>query len=107
MNEVKALVEAFDAATRRGERCALATVVSVEGSSYRRPGARMLVCEGGAGTGTISAGCLESDVVEHAKRVIRAGGSTPPVFRGCVDSSATVRAAHDGAISRRRKTQRT
>jgi xanthine dehydrogenase accessory factor len=73
MNEVRALVEAFDGASRRGERCALATVVSVEGSSYRRPGARMLVCEGGASTGTISAGCLESDVIEHAKRVIQAG----------------------------------
>jgi xanthine dehydrogenase accessory factor len=73
MNEVRALIEAFDGANERGERCALATVVSVEGSSYRRPGARMLVCEGGASTGTISAGCLEGDVVEHAKRVIRAG----------------------------------
>ena len=73
MNEVRALVEAFDAANTRGERCALATVVSVEGSSYRRPGARMLVCESGASTGTISAGCLEADVVEHAKRVMRAG----------------------------------
>ena len=73
MNEVRALVEAFDGADARGERCALATVVSVEGSSYRRPGARMLVGEGGKSTGTISAGCLESDVVEHAKRVIRAG----------------------------------
>ena len=73
MNEVRALLEAFDGACARGERCALATVVSVEGSSYRRPGARMLVCEGGASTGTVSAGCLESDVIEHAKRVIRAG----------------------------------
>ncbi|HLL75361.1 MAG TPA: XdhC family protein [Pyrinomonadaceae bacterium] len=73
MNEVRALIEAFDEACVRGERCALATVVSVEGSSYRRPGARMLVCEGGASTGTISAGCLESDVIEHAKRVIKAG----------------------------------
>ena len=75
MNEVRALVEAFDAANGRGERCALATVVGVEGSSYRRPGARMLVCEGGGSTGTVSAGCLESDVVEHAKRVIRAGAA--------------------------------
>jgi xanthine dehydrogenase accessory factor len=75
MNEVRALVEAFDAANAKGERCALATVVSVEGSSYRRPGARMLVCEGGASTGTISAGCLEADVIEHAKRVIRAGAA--------------------------------
>jgi len=78
MNEVRALVEAFDAANVKGERCALATVVSVEGSSYRRPGARMLVCEAGTGIGTtstgmISAGCLESDVVEHAKRVLRTG----------------------------------
>ena len=73
MNEVRALVEAFDGASAAGERCALATVVGVEGSSYRRPGARMLVCEGGASTGTISAGCLEADVVEHAKRVVRAG----------------------------------
>src|SRR4028119_2519339 len=73
MNEVRALVEAFDGANRRGERCALAALGSVEGSSYRRPGARMLVCEGGASTGTISAGCLEGDVVEHARRVIKAG----------------------------------
>jgi xanthine dehydrogenase accessory factor len=73
MNEVRALVEAFDAANKSGERCALATVVSVEGSSYRRPGARMLVCEGGTSIGTISAGCLEGDVIEHAKRVIKAG----------------------------------
>src|SRR5215210_3135912 len=75
MNEVRALVEAFDEANNKGERCALATVVSVEGSSYRRPGARMLVCEGGMSTGTISAGCLESDVIEHAKRVIRMGAT--------------------------------
>ena len=73
MNEVRALVEAFDGANKRGEQCALATVVSVEGSSYRRPGARMLVCEGGTSTGMISAGCLEADVIEHAKLVIRAG----------------------------------
>jgi xanthine dehydrogenase accessory factor len=73
MNEARALVEAFDAANVRGELCALATVVNVEGSSYRRPGARMLVCQGGTSTGTISAGCLESDVVEHAKRVIWTG----------------------------------
>ncbi len=75
MNEVRAVVEAFEAANVRGERCALATVVSIEGSSYRRPGARMLVCEGGTSTGSISAGCLESDVIEHARRVIRTGAA--------------------------------
>jgi xanthine/CO dehydrogenase XdhC/CoxF family maturation factor len=73
MNEVQEIVDAFDAANGRGERCALATLVSVDGSSYRRPGARMLVAESGASTGTISAGCLESDVIEHARRVTRTG----------------------------------
>jgi xanthine dehydrogenase accessory factor len=75
MNETRAVVEAFDAASARGERCALATVVDVEGSSYRRPGARMLVSATGATTGTISAGCLESDVVEHARDVMRTGAA--------------------------------
>jgi xanthine dehydrogenase accessory factor len=73
VSELRALVEAFDAASARGERCALATVVSVDGSSYRRPGARMLVREGGETVGTVSAGCLERDVIDHAGRVMRTG----------------------------------
>jgi xanthine dehydrogenase accessory factor len=66
-----ALLEAFDAAVSRGNSCALATIVSVEGSSYRRPGTRMLIASDGTCTGSISPGCLERDVVEHAQRVIR------------------------------------
>jgi xanthine dehydrogenase accessory factor len=72
MNELRAIINAFDQFQTQGERCALATVVSVEGSAYRRPGARMLVCESGATVGTISAGCLERDIMEHAQRVIKA-----------------------------------
>ena len=48
------------------EDCVLATVVRVEGSSYRKPGARMLVAEGGLRAGTISGGCLESQVSRQA-----------------------------------------
>ncbi|MDD5580468.1 MAG: XdhC family protein [Methylobacter sp.] len=70
MNETRAIIQAFDQSQAKGERCALATVVDVEGSAYRRPGARMLVCESGKSTGTISAGCLENDVIEHAQRII-------------------------------------
>lgn len=70
MNEVQAIIEAFDEAQQKGDASALATVVSVEGSAYRHPGARMLVTKSGASTGTLSAGCLESDVIEHAQRVI-------------------------------------
>ena len=73
MNEVRALINAFDDANAKGERCVLATIVSVEGSSYRRPGARMLVRQDGWTTGAISAGCLESDVIQHAMRVMKTG----------------------------------
>ena len=75
MNEVWTIIEAFDESQARGEASALATVVSVEGSAYRRPGARMLITSSGQTTGNISAGCLENDVIEHARRVIESGAA--------------------------------
>ncbi len=66
MKEIKDIIKAFDAATRKGKKTALATVVHVEGSSYRRPGARMLVTEDGELTGAISGGCLEGDALRKA-----------------------------------------
>src|SRR6185369_16770690 len=56
MNEAQMIVEAFRR-LETGQRAALATVVSVEGSSYRRPGARMLITESGETTGVLSDGC--------------------------------------------------
>ena len=49
-----------------GEEVVLATVVKVEGSAYRRPGARMLISPLGSTSGTISGGCLESAVAKKA-----------------------------------------
>src|SRR5580693_9715302 len=66
MKEVRDIVRAYDQARREGKQCALATVVHVEGSSYRRPGARMLVTEDGQLTGAISGGCLEGDALRKA-----------------------------------------
>ncbi len=54
-------------------RAVLATVVGVEGSAYRRPGAKMIVEEGGGGSGHITAGCLEDEVFELADDVLAAG----------------------------------
>jgi xanthine dehydrogenase accessory factor len=45
---------------------ALVTVVAVEGSSYRKPGALMLLAQDGRRTGTISGGCLEAQVASRA-----------------------------------------
>src|ERR1700744_1143892 len=66
MKEIRDIIHAFAVAQREGKRSALATVVHVEGSSYRRPGARMLVTEDGQLTGAISGGCLEGDALRKA-----------------------------------------
>ena len=56
-----------------GRSAALATVVRIEGSAYRRPGAKLLVEEGGATRGGVSGGCLEADVREIGMAVMRDG----------------------------------
>jgi xanthine dehydrogenase accessory factor len=66
MKEVRDILETAGRLTEKGSRMVLATVVHLEGSSYRRPGARMLVSEVGEITGAISGGCLEGDALEKA-----------------------------------------
>jgi xanthine/CO dehydrogenase XdhC/CoxF family maturation factor len=58
---------------RRGERFVLATLVRAQGSSYRRPGARMLICEDGITVGSLSAGCVENEVANSARKVLGTG----------------------------------
>jgi xanthine/CO dehydrogenase XdhC/CoxF family maturation factor len=67
MREIKAIVDQYLDPATAGLRKALATVVHVQGSSYRRPGARMLVLEDGRITGAISGGCLENDALRKAQ----------------------------------------
>ncbi|MBE8726175.1 XdhC family protein [Flavobacterium hungaricum] len=66
MKESSDIIKAYKEAVKEGKKCALATVVKVEGSSYRQPGARMLVTEEGQLTGAISGGCLEGDALKKA-----------------------------------------
>ena len=54
-------------------RCVLATLVKVEGSSYRRVGARLLWRPDGLRIGSISGGCLEDDLIERAREVFKTG----------------------------------
>src|SRR6188472_2562228 len=64
--EICDIIVAFKEAHQHGRQAALATVVHVEGSSYRRPGARMLIESDGKITGAISGGCLEGDALRKA-----------------------------------------
>jgi xanthine/CO dehydrogenase XdhC/CoxF family maturation factor len=68
MGELEGILLSYERVSRAGRIAALASVVSVRGSTYRRIGAHMLVTDDGEVTGAISGGCLERDVVRHAIR---------------------------------------
>jgi xanthine dehydrogenase accessory factor len=69
MRERRSIVERWE----QGSAAALVTLVRVEGSSYRRPGARLLVTNDGNAVGAISGGCLESEVARKARWAARSG----------------------------------
>ena len=73
MREIQCILSAFQAIQAAGEAAALATVVNVKGSTYRRPGARMLIMADGRTVGAISGGCLENDVYLQAQSVMESG----------------------------------
>ena len=73
MSEIADVLDAIGSLSAKGERMALATIVAVRGSTYRRPGARLLVPEEGAPIGNISGGCLEGDVADMARIVMDEG----------------------------------
>lgn len=78
MHELQAIVSHLTAHPARA--CALATLVNVEGSSYRRTGARLLLDDEGTRLGSISGGCLENDIVEHARSVLNTGAAKLVVY---------------------------
>jgi xanthine/CO dehydrogenase XdhC/CoxF family maturation factor len=74
MTELQRILQRLDAlSTTDGSSGVLATLVTVAGSSYRRPGARLLCLPDGHRIGSISGGCLEEDVLARAARVAATG----------------------------------
>jgi xanthine/CO dehydrogenase XdhC/CoxF family maturation factor len=71
MREIVDIIQAWK--THRGKRLALATLVRAQGSSYRRPGARMLICPDGTSAGSLSGGCLEEEVAHRSFEVTHTG----------------------------------
>lgn len=74
MNEIEAIVQ-LAREVEPDEAMAMATVVEVHGSAYRRPGARMLMTQSGRTVGMISGGCLEADVRERGRQVMASNTS--------------------------------
>ena len=70
--EIAARVAGLAAA---GRSAALATVIHITGSAYRRPGAKFLIDDGGGTCGGVSGGCLEADIRRIAREVIGNGAA--------------------------------
>lgn len=85
MSEVRSLVEAARQQRERGQSYLLATVVAVHGSSYRKPGARMLFTEERWLAGSVSGGCLERDVVAKGAWRTRAARAQLVTYDGASD----------------------
>jgi xanthine/CO dehydrogenase XdhC/CoxF family maturation factor len=70
MKEIRQIVDTCSRIDFTHQRAALAMVARVEGSSYRRTGARMLVLDNGTYLGGVSGGCLEGDALRRAQKAI-------------------------------------
>ncbi|MBC8152763.1 MAG: hypothetical protein H7Z72_07625, partial [Bacteroidetes bacterium] len=71
INEFRHIITTYREVDFSQRRAALATVVGLKGSGYRRPGARMLILDSGHWTGAISGGCLEGDALRKAREVMQ------------------------------------
>src|SRR5579871_4594810 len=69
MKEQRLIVDKW----KQGFGSILVSLVRLQGSSYRRPGARLLLCKDGSYEGNISAGCLEADLLRKAAWLSRRG----------------------------------
>jgi xanthine/CO dehydrogenase XdhC/CoxF family maturation factor len=71
MKEFKTIISEYKKIDFSIRKAAIATVVKVHGSSYRSPGARMLITDDGRWVGSISGGCLEGDALRKARMVMQ------------------------------------
>lgn len=81
-HELKKIIEAYLIAKELKMKTVLATVVALEGSSYRRPGVRMLIREDDKAIGAVSGGCVEKEVIRQAQTVFNDGISKMMTYDG-------------------------
>ncbi|QBA64172.1 XdhC family protein [Muriicola soli] len=81
-HELKNIFNVYQAAKRANLKTVLATVVALEGSSYRKPGVRMLILENGTTEGAVSGGCVEKEICRQSQAVFASGKSMVITYDG-------------------------
>lgn len=81
-HEIKQLFETLEAWQKLGKRAVFVSVVALEGSSYRRPGVRMVISEDGEYAGAVSGGCVEKEIERQAEHVFKSGRSKIMTYDG-------------------------
>lgn len=81
-HEFKTIIEHYQIAESKGFKAVLATVVDLDGSSYRKPGVRMLILENGKMIGAVSGGCVEKEILLQTKSVFKTGISKMMTYDG-------------------------
>ena len=71
IHELKEIIHQVAINQKKGLKNVLASVVHLEGSSYRKPGVRMLISEDLTSVGAVSGGCVEKEIIQRAKTVFR------------------------------------
>lgn len=77
---LNATIDAFEEWRRAAEPIVMVTVIHTEGSTYSKPGHRILIAASGDYQGLVSGGCLEGDLASHARDVIDTGTSRTVLY---------------------------
>ncbi|RLD28569.1 MAG: XshC-Cox1-family protein [Bacteroidetes bacterium] len=81
-HEFKTIVKSYLIAKKQGLKSVLVTVVDLDGSSYRKPGVRMLILENDEMIGAVSGGCVEKDILRESQSVFQTGHSKMMTYDG-------------------------
>ena len=69
LHELKAIIQQAIINQKKGVKNILVTVVALNGSSYRKPGVRMLISSDDSSVGAVSGGCVEKEIIKRAQTV--------------------------------------
>ncbi len=81
-HEIKQLFQTLYTWQKLGKKAVFVSVVALDGSSYRKPGVRMIISEEGESVGAVSGGCVEKEIERQAQSVFKSGKAKVMTYDG-------------------------